>query len=89
MTETNELTAEEQLAEAWKRIAEAEETIVDLSKQNTVLRLKCVQQSSSESLRAIIRNLLTLKWHKDTFGKTPEYLEAMPKAWEEAKEVVK
>ena len=43
----------------------------------------------TELLEGIIRELLTLKWHKDTFGKTPEYLERQPKAWEKAMEAVK
>ena len=44
---------------------------------------------NNQELRAIIRELLTLKWYKDTFGKTPEYLERQPKAWEKAMEAVK
>lgn len=115
MTDTKELTVEEQLAEAQatitmlqkelrttKNSAELEAStlharvkVLGMDKhvaQNDVVIVSDVAARSielSESLRAILRNLLTLKWHKDTFGKTPEYLEAMPKVWEEAREAVK
>ena len=40
-----------------------------------------LDDGGAERLRGILRYLLTLKWHKDTFGKTPEYLERQKEAW--------
>lgn len=48
-----------------------------------------LEEQNNQELRAILRELLTLKWHKDAFGKTPEYLERQPIAWEKAMEAVK
>ena len=61
----------------------------DFEYRGGMLAIAALDDSGAGCLRAILRELLTLKWHKDTFGKTPEYLERMPKAWEAAKEAVK
>ncbi len=92
MTDTKELTVEERLAEACEKIYFLEKelrTAKDAAEhRGGMLAIAALDDSGAGCLRAILRELLTLKWHKDTFGKTPEYLERMPKAWEAAKEAV-
>lgn len=41
-----------------------------------------------DEMREILQNLLSLKYCKDKDGKTPYYLEEMPKTWEKAEQLL-
>lgn len=42
-------------------------------------------KQENEKLKTVLRELVSLKELKDTLGKTTEYMERQPKAWERAK----
>ena len=44
-------------------------------------------KAENVALRAVLDELLTVKYIRDSEGHTPEYMERKPKAWEEAKKV--
>lgn len=45
--------------------------------------------SKAPEILEMLKHLLTLKRCKDLDGKTPYYIEEMPKAWEKAEQLIK
>jgi hypothetical protein len=92
-----EMTLEEQIQEASIDLIEAWKFITSLGRRhlnkawriiNKLLKKLEYQERITAELASALTELVELKQIKGTQGKTPEYLERQPKAWERAKQLV-